>query len=74
MAKNFTPSLIKKKRKHISLWRALFKKGSDNGFYTATSLDGATTLWWIEANQLGKTSCYPCVIYQNGKEDVYKRQ
>lgn len=66
--KNCTPSLIKKKRKHISLFRALFKKGTDNGFYTAVSNDGRTTIWWIEANQLGSTSCYPCVIYHDGEE------
>lgn len=69
--KNCTPSLIKKKRKHISLLRALFKKESDNGFYTADSIDGKTSLWWIEANQLGQTSCYPCVLYKDGEEHAF---
>lgn len=71
MPRNCTPSLIKKKRKHISLLRALFKKGTDNGFYTAVSHDGSTELWWIEANQLGSTSCYPCVLIQNGEEHAF---
>lgn len=69
--KNCTPSLIGKKRKNTSFFRTLFKKQSDNGFYTAVSHDGATTLWWIEANQLGKTSCYPCVLCQNGEEHAF---
>ena len=69
--KNCTPSLIKKKRKHISLLRALFKKESDNGFYTADSIDGKTSLWWIEANQLGQTSYYPCVLYKDGEEHAF---
>ncbi len=69
--RNFTPSLIKKKRKGTSLLRALFRKANDNGFYTAVSHDGQTTLWWIEANQLGRTSCYPCVLYRNGEEHAF---
>lgn len=71
MPKNCTPSLIKKKRKHVSVFRAIFKKGTDNGFYTAVSHDGSTTLWWIEANQLGSTSCYPCFMVQNGEEHAF---
>ena len=70
--RNFTPSLVNKKRRGTSLFSALFrKKGNDNGFYTAVSHDGKTTLWWIEANQLGRTSCYPCVIYQNGEGHAF---
>ncbi len=71
MPRNCTPSLIKKKRKHVSVFRAIFKKGTDNGFYTAVSHDGSTSLWWIEANQLGSTSCYPCFMVQNGEEHAF---
>lgn len=69
--KNCTPSLIKKKRKNISFIRTLFKKGSDSGFYSAVSHDNSTSLWWIEANQLGQTNCYPCIILQNGDEHAF---
>lgn len=69
--KNCTPSLIKKKRKNISFIRAIFKKGSDNGFYSAISHDNSISLWWIEANQMGQTSCYPCIILQNDEEHAF---
>ena len=66
--KKYTPSLIPKKRKRLSFWRTIFKKKSDNGFYFAKSLDGRVTLLWIEANQFGKTNCYPGVLTIEGQE------
>lgn len=66
--KKYTPSLIRKQRKRLSFWRTIFKKKSDNGFYFAKSLDGRVTLLWIEANQFGKTNCYPGVLTIDGQE------
>lgn len=69
--KNCTPSLIDKKRKGTSFLKMLFKKGNDNGFYRAESHDGRITLLWVEANQFGKTSCYPGVLMVDGEEIAF---
>lgn len=69
--KNCTPSLIDKKRKGTSFLKMLFKKGNDNGFYRAESRDGRISLLWIEANQFGKTSCYPGVLIVDGEETAF---
>ena len=67
--KNFTPSLVpNKKRKGLSFWRTIFRKKSDNGFYSAVRYDNKVSLLWIEANQFGKTSCYPGVLTIDGVE------
>ena len=67
--KNFTPSLVPgKKRKGLSFWRTIFRKKSDNGFYSAIRNDNKVSLLWIEANQFGKTSCYPGVLIIDGVE------
>ena len=67
--KNFTPSLVpNKKRKGLSFWRTIFRKKSDNGFYSAVRHDNKVSLLWIEANQFGKTSCYPGVLTIDGVE------
>lgn len=67
--KNFTVSLVPgKKRKGLSFWRTIFKKKSDNGFYSAIRNDNKVSLLWIEANQFGKTSCYPGVLIIDGVE------
>lgn len=69
--KNATPSLIKKKRKGTSFIKILLKRGADNGYYEAVSLDRTTRLLWIEASQFGSTGCYPCVLDISGDEIAF---
>ncbi len=69
--KNYTPFLIGKEGQKRGLKGLFLGQRTLQRHFTATQKNGPYKIMWIEATQLTKIRCYPCVIEDKEHDVLY---